>query len=43
MNRLLTYWREWRPFISRWAAAVFISVLFASVMEEYFDLFSHFR
>jgi hypothetical protein len=44
MNRLLiAYWREWRPYIFGWTAAVVIFVLFAFFMEEYFDLFDHFR
>jgi hypothetical protein len=44
MNNLLTAcWQEWRPSIYRWAAAILIFVLFALAMEEYFDLFDHFR
>jgi len=44
MNRLLiANWREWRPYIFAWTTATLIFVLFAFVMEEYFDLFDHFR
>jgi len=44
MNRLLTdYWREWRPDILRWIAAVLIFALFAWVILDYYDYFDHFR
>jgi hypothetical protein len=44
MNSLLiAYWREWRPYVFRWTAAILIFALFALVMEEYFDYFDHFR
>jgi hypothetical protein len=44
MNGLLiACWREWQPYIFAWTAAMLIFVLFALVMEEYFDLFHHFR
>ena len=44
MNRLLIgYWREWRPDIFRWIAAILIFTLFAWVLTDYFDYFDHFR
>ena len=44
MNRLLIdYWREWRPEILRWLAAILIFGLFAWVMLDYYDYFDHFR
>jgi len=43
MKRLLAYRPEWRPYVFRWTAAIFIFALFAFVIEEYFDLFDHFR
>lgn len=42
-DRLTAYWQEWRPTIYRWIAAIVIFVLFAFVMEEYFDFFDRFR
>ena len=40
MNRLLIdYWREWRPDILRWIAAILIFALFAWVIVDYFDYF----
>ena len=40
MNRLLIdYWREWRPEILRWIAAILIFALFAWVIVDYFDFF----
>jgi len=44
MNRLvIAYWREWRPSIYRWTAAISIFVLFALAMEAYFNHFDYFR
>ena len=40
MNRLLIdFWREWRPDILRWIAAILIFALFAWVIVDYFDFF----
>jgi hypothetical protein len=40
MNRLwIDYWREWRPDILRWIAAILIFALFAWVIVDYFDFF----
>ena len=40
MNRLLIdYWREWRPDILRWIAAILMFALFAWVIVDYFDFF----
>ena len=35
----LDYWREWRPDILRWAAAILIFALFAWIIVDYFDFF----
>ena len=35
----LDYWREWRPDILRWIAAILIFALFAWVIVDYFDYF----
>jgi len=40
---LIAYWREWRPYIFRWIAAILIFALFAFFMEEYFNYFEYFR
>ena len=40
MNKLLIdYWREWRPDIYRWIAAIAIFALFAWIMVDYHDYF----
>ena len=36
---LIDYWREWRPDILRWIAAILISALFAWFIGDYFDYF----
>jgi len=44
MNKLLIgYWREWRPDILRWIAAIVVFALFAWIMVDYYDYFDHFR
>ena len=41
MSRLLIdYWREWRPEILRWSAAILIFTLFAWFIIDYFDYFN---
>jgi len=40
---LMAYWKQWRPTIFRWIAAILIFTLFALIMEEYFNYFDHFR
>ena len=40
MNRLLIdYWKQWRPDILRWIAAILIFALFAWIIVDYFDFF----
>jgi len=44
MNKLLTdYWRDWRPDIYRWIAAIAIFALFAWIMVDYHDYFDRAR
>jgi hypothetical protein len=36
---LIDYWREWRPDVLRWIAAILIFALFAWFIADYFDFF----
>jgi hypothetical protein len=36
---LIDYWREWRPDVLRWIAAILIFALFAWFIVDYFDFF----
>jgi hypothetical protein len=48
MDMLTSYWREWRPDILRWIAAIAIFAVFAAFMvwssrgEDYFASFEPF-